>query len=403
VAAQRAVVSAKRHGFSELWVEATPSDTALVEGAVSAGRAEGVAIRAVLRVLRSGRASNALPPDLNLLGETLKAQATRLADEPLFDYWASIRGDGLRDPKPAQELERRCGDWLRCDLDDAAPRIAADVLKIGRIDGLAGIALRDLMAPGYRGARDGSAGRSPVWSDYLGQFGYSPEMRLAFLRQTGIDPIDLSPLRSGGLRGLGTWTMGLSLVSLELPFFPDYGPEAGSYSYNNRPATELGAKDAWEQWSAFRARTGFAFANHLLQELNRTAPDLPLLVYTGPEVHSRGEIHWFSAPDAGRFPDQSPVESGDGGKIAPEREEATNRLEEAQRYSRRNLLTFTYIPDAFGGEPSLEFASDLEDAVTASGTGWDGFVLDLSALPMDQVERFLTLVKLPAKPDASRH
>lgn len=136
------------------------------------------------------------------------------------------------------------------------------IADLARTEGLAGLFLYDTQPGGY-------AGQLP---DYIpnnsllferGNMGYSPTLRLAFLRKAGADPLDLTPPH-------------INLdVDLVLPFFPD---EVAASQATRRALILAFTLPKGMQWDAFRAETNRKAMSNLFALLRAAASQLPLLV-----------------------------------------------------------------------------------------------------------------------------
>jgi hypothetical protein len=108
--------------------------------------------------------------------------------------------------------------------------------------------------------------------------GYTPEMRLAFLREEGVDPIDLGvrDLRSGG--------------DLRQPFFLDDGLRGDSTVYDGTDNPAAGFPELLAKWDAYRAERSLAFAKALFEAVRKAAPaDLPVFALARDPLQDYGE------------------------------------------------------------------------------------------------------------------
>ncbi|MBC8137381.1 MAG: hypothetical protein H8F28_15990 [Fibrella sp.] len=162
----RSAIAAKSR---EVWVEATPP---ILAAAVqeAAGR---LPVRAVVSLLRVSRDTpKSLPRDANIYGEVSR-------------------------------------DWLIPDDSAVIDRAVAQVREVAQIGGLAGIILRDIAPPGYRGVRtekDKEMYRTgDVNYEYGGSgrlLGYTLRHRRAFAAAHGYDPADTTIGYPGGDEGV---------------------------------------------------------------------------------------------------------------------------------------------------------------------------------------------------------
>lgn len=408
--AKQAVTEAKRLGFDTLWVEVKPEQKALLEAAVAAGKEQKVAIGAVVRVLRSFRKTT-LPADQNMRGETSLKMAERFAQNPLervndFGGGFIIGSDGTRRtqilPNTPYDLTqaRRVGDWLQPLSAENQAASVANILSLGRTLGIVGLILRDLIPPGYR---------SPggVY-DYQGQLaelealGYSEEMRLAFLRQYSVDPIDLSPNGQGNIPYINK-----PFAQVSYPLFPDYGL-TGKYGngwgkMNGVFTYDMGAKDAQEKWLEYRVATNQNLIRSVIKQV-QSALKVPLY-WLNDQTDRRFSAGRWSAllPDgeAGIAyltpPPQPrqvwpPIERG-------ERPEVPRKtpVQIARPGAKNVYATFYFVPRT-EGDLIDDFRQQAFSAFGQAQKGWDGIVVDMTMVPLREAIRLLEQVPMRYEP-----
>ena len=418
-AAQKTVSAAKAHGFNQLWVELPTSQT---DGAnankpladtIAAAEAEGIRVQAVVRVLRrpSGSVAN-LPRDTNIVGETLTQWATRRTEllkngssTSLYDYEMRQRENFLREAKD----EEKQGDYL----DAASPvetAVFSQLQNLAQTEHLAGIVVRGISPPGSDNTRF-SYWEASSLRPIAGDFGYTPARRLAFLQETGVDPIDLSPLSNGMLSMGGA----LPRASLILPQFPDYGTNGNSLYMNGTTGDKLGAKNSLAQWDAFRQKETNAFWNRLRQKGVVSFPGVPLLRLSGQTStgSGSGQIAW-----AGAWDKIAPPAASDKNSPAPPQGYLKNLEQKARQTSGDPVLLFRYDPGAEKAYSNYDqnvaqaeegqarqvqqtrFAQLLKYHLVGFENGWSGLVIDLTALPLDEALPLLQGVAAGTPPPA---
>ena len=389
--AVKAVIEAKRRGFTTLWIAVTPSETKPLEAAIRAGKEAGIPIVAAVRVLRSN-GDKTLPADVNILGEMSTAAAGRLArDGPALSsgglFIIKNREQDNRRLAAGAASERKRDDWLRPDLPNVRVNVAARVAAIARVPGLAGLTLLDLVPPGYHDPALWSQGMAPFQED---GYGYSEETRLGFLRQSGVDPIDLI-----ALPGQSTIIIPPAhFKSLNLPSFPDYGLTGrygGQSSHNGVDTYTLEPQDAHEKWLEMRAAIGNAWIRQLVTKIQEIAPNLPLYSATrGGEVDTINTWRWLALLEPGKAADY----------LAPA---MPNQIrfsgETIHTGAKESWLVAPYLPET-DGDPKLSFALQMQQAFgIGSGPltrGWDGVLLDLSESSVDSAFSLLdAVIKMP--------
>lgn len=407
--AQRAVREAKRRGFTALWLMVCPDDTAILSAGITAGKAAGIPVGAVVRVLRSSGTTN-LPLDINILGETSPEVATRVSATTLTHSirWDPDSGWNGVDPAVAihQEVatlvarEKRWGGWLRANHPEARGVLRARIAALARLPGLAGLILCDLVEPGS----EGGEAAYDSWNA-LTMLGYNPETRLAFLRKYGTDPVDLSPLHSGNLQE-GSMSFPQS-PNIHLPFFQDSGPPS-IYDYGKADVDETEWEIVSLKWIEWRIEIARTFAATFLRDLQLAAPNLPLLSYAIKQDNSQHPVHWLSLLKAGdvgiasllpllaaRKPAPSEVELLEGTQA----EESNPRaMADAARLGvQRVVQILPYQPD--GDENQVaSFVAQVNMARAGGDEGWDGQAFDLTEVSVDTAFSLLDAVQFSETP-----
>ncbi|MBS1725446.1 MAG: hypothetical protein JST51_01905 [Armatimonadetes bacterium] len=222
------VAKAKAIGMSELWVDTLDSGT--LTAAVDASTKTGLKVKYVVRPWRSVTSSDDL--DRTVIGTTGEEAGK----------WAltSKRLNRLREPS---EITRSVLAWENGVSPDQTPDNWSLMGRIAKTPGLAGVVVCDEQPIGYE-AKLGegySIGNSP--SELVGRrLGYSLSMRSAFLRMTGVDPIDLVP---DGL---------MSSVNVSPYFFPDMELMGYPRTYGRIDGDEYIIHPYVAQWDDFRAK-----------------------------------------------------------------------------------------------------------------------------------------------------
>jgi hypothetical protein len=351
------VEEAGRRGLNQLWLALPdiasageePSKTVLA-AAIQAGTKNKVAVFAVLPPLRTGpnAASDATPEadeslDRNVQGETTRQAARRQAavldleaDEP----WRRAQRERLN----------QIGDLLRVDLPENAQRIHSRLTSLAAMPGLAGLVFEQTAAPGYA---------DPNAFDYSqfggvsepGGFGYTPALRLRFLRQASMDPIDLGDGRSNR--------------PLELPFFPaEYGMFARrNTSFGPNPGQAAAEEPPEKAWGLLRHEVNRRFLADLHAGLRAARPDLTLFLAERNDMPL-----WFSRWErADALPFYNWAFSTAGQPPAP--------TQQARSVSSQNLFRVTPDP-----ADKSHLAQHVMRDLPATLKDWNGVVFDLRDL-----------------------
>ncbi|GAB4457540.1 MAG: hypothetical protein OHK0029_17500 [Armatimonadaceae bacterium] len=374
--ATQAVSRAHEKGFTRLWLAAEGISPEVVSAGVAAGQKAGVAVGAVVRVLRDGSRRSPLS-DRTLLGETYSEYIQRrLTPSASTDnrQWLS---------------EEQHGDWLRCDSPAAARAALERIKAIATIPGLSEITLRDMVPQGYQGTPELYGMRTPMAAGDLPFLGYTEEMRLAFLRKNSLDPIDLSPLTNGEYR---TFTMIGSfgrMYNMSLPLLQDYGLfgklGGGRITVNSVDAIELGARDSYDRWVLFRVETCRNFLAQFTKMLRATAPNLPVYLES-LNAYSRntGMYSRMESPEKAVnavlplpvSPEQR-IASAGGGPLP-------TADVEARQYTDQIFFLTRYLPSAPSENTRRDFVQQVRYTLNRGNQKWDGIVLDMSLLPFTE-------------------
>lgn len=383
--AQAATQAARAHGLTHLWVDVPddePAGKTLLTAAVHAGRAQGLSVFGVVRLLR--RPLSLAPIVAGEEGSPANEEAGAPGtDDALLDL--TVQGEKgaawgrrrFRSPD-AQErwmramLSGTAGDWLRPDAPATFERLKARLLALSATPGLTGLVLINTAAPGY--TNPGQPNRGIYWTPGDERdFGYTPENRLAFLRQESMDPVDLA--------GSSDFT---GNADLNLPFFSENAFQA-PFVRSSEQSDVFTPDPAWlgpmQKWQAFRYQQNVALLTRLHEALRAAHPNLALLVRSRPEG-AFGPEGWFGSwdkPDA--LPQLTNPDFGPsgGGTIA----------QAARSFSRRVFLGapfFGYSGVSAPMDQGKVYAGMLGYLMERhKNTNWDGIVFDLSSGPLEKV------------------
>ncbi len=321
--AQQVVEGAAARGLNQVWVEVIKGQEAkLLAAAIATGKERHIPVLALIRLLHQEADS----ADINILGEQGGTHGPRrLKASPSFQEWNRPSDLGV----------------ISLTL-----RRVADIVKT---PGLAGIVIRDTAAPGYATlpTRTGTLFPAMLAARDLG---YSVEARLAFLRQNGVDPVDLVTFNdiSQGEVPAG---------SLALPFYPDLGPRS----------------QVAQKWDAFRYKEGEALLKQVFTTISAAHPGLPLIL---GERSCTGWYAEWNKPNTG------------AAYIA------TQNVAYAVQARSQSKLTFLNTWAATENTSLHEYGQMLTSSLPRSGinTLWDGFVLDMSGVESNKMKSLLDAV-----------
>lgn len=325
VEAARALVRlAAEKRIRQVWLEA---DVEIVRAGVVEGQKMRIAVGGVVSLLR------ATPED------------TRSRDVDIFG---------------------EASDWLLPEAPETLAKLQGLLRGYAAIPGLAGLLLTDTAPPGC-GIPEGD-----LLAEDGSEAGYTPERRLAYLRSTGFDPIDL-------VRGK---------EEQPLPYLQD------RLGWDEVMASrDIEMFRANRGWSAVRYNVNLTLMRRLYADLRAAHPTLPLL------VRNRGANHWYGSwdkPDGLPYSRQSPP--------TPVRPQAhLNVFQEGRLQSRHVLQGMYYRPGQYQPGKDTRYAP-LPDGPAAFArainhaledkSDWDGLVLDLRSISVSMLPELLSGVQL---------
>ncbi len=332
----QAIQEAQKRGFTALWVQ-IPTDGNLTSltAAIKASQKVQLPVYAVMHLLSQPPGT----PDsaINILGEPLSAYVN---SRPPKYY----EGDLL----PKEPLL----DWAPLDDPGLFQHLQTKLLTLAKTPGLAGLVLRDTAAPGFDTLEPEYSGRLSKGAG--AEVDYAPDIRLAFLRRYGADPIDIVPYNN--------------------------------YGQNNDLGLFRDDDDLAKQWRDFRYEANVALLTRLYASIRHVRPALPVLLQAQTRSASWPEDwSWYGTWDK---PKVLPHLSGG---LTPGQSAA------ASVRSQSTHILFSYRASSSDMTPK-QYATGLRSGQDASGKGWDGMVLDLSDCSMEKVGGYLDAVGLRSVP-----
>ena len=229
------IASMKAVGLNQLWLDVfsggkshldKPKDGTpdILTEALARTKGTNIAVLPTLELLEWGLDASPEARELNFLGET--SAQTQNWQQHFSDVNLGLSPKEVAQETPFSDV------WVSPLVPVVQKTLTELVQRLAATPGVAVLVLRETLSPGY--ARWQFAGSSISEAD----LGYTPEMRLAFLRHAHVDPIDfrINPPLYG------------ANVDLSLPEFPD----ADSIS------------DVAADWGRFRVAANQEFLTHLL-------------------------------------------------------------------------------------------------------------------------------------------
>ncbi len=331
--ARQVVEAAAAARLTRLWIVTDGAKLEPLKAAVAAGKKVGLPIVALLVL---SQLPETAPADVDLFGQP---SPYRIPDSP----------------------------QTRAVL---LPRLRA----VATLPDLAGIALAETAALGYVAKKSSSMGGGQlVPNDY----GYTPERRLNFLRTEGYDPLDIT---TGNNVYMGAFSRSL--------FF------------RSSPQLSTPQIDPTVRWSEVRFAANKALLSEVYTTLKTANPTLPLWIEGRQQEYGNLLNSWYGSWDKAE-----PLPSY---RTFHEREPGTDPtpleddIGQARQYSKEILFANPY-PDPLIQQRSPRVKESLEAWWTILLTGelrennvypWDGAVLDLRTLPIEEALKVLKATKL---------
>jgi len=347
--AQADVAAARTLGLNQVWVDAfsagAPHEAAL-DAALAAAKGTGVRVYAVLDLLDWGPKARPDLADLTILGETSAQASAREQDRDA--QIASDKGD----PPPV----RPAPDVL---VSLSAPAVRQTLLplmtRLAAKPGLAGTVWRATDPPGYTLVPGGVYDNRPA-------LGYTEGARLAFLRQSHVDPLDLA-----------TSQILLMDTDTSLPLY-----EGGRYDDNFYAPLSA-------QWRKMRSDANVALLRGLYAAASGGLSPLSVLVQDRNDGQSyRGG--WYGSWDSAKT---APPAFVDPWNTPPEGQPAYSwdTITQARPQSRTVLSRLPLDGLLFPTDVNAKVGPDVqklaEQRAKTPMLAWDGFVLESAqeALP----------------------
>lgn len=359
------VASMKVVGMNQLWLDVFSEGKSHLDKSKGEGKGDGVDILTEAVARTKGTGITVIPAvdllkwagdapqearDLTQLGETSsQAGAYRQRSEAILNQGQSAE-EADKQPAPKDLSVSPVSLAVRQTLTTLVQRLAAT-------PGVTALVLRETVTAGYN---------RPAGSHYGAQgdpLGYTPLLRLAFLRKDHVDPLDLEPETYEGRM----------TANLSLPEFEDW--------------QALGSVD--EDWNVFRAGADIDLLQTLLSAAQQGAGHRVPFLIKQRRPSWRGD--WYSLWDDPRakLPELS-EELAYGGS-----DQNTNYATFAHTQSRANFYELERW--------SAQSKEGLVSALQQMKPGWNGIVLDFtdddSSNPLAELAKSLASpVPKPAVP-----
>jgi uncharacterized protein YejL (UPF0352 family) len=312
--ARQAVDWAKQLSVA-LWVKGKPEMVGL---AVRIGKEKPVSVWAVCGLLRTNAPVDSRLADKNVRNETSTQYARRRR-----------KGD--------------LGTWLNPSANGVESFVRNQIESYARISGIAGLVLTDRVPPGYGKPDDVTARYGAAR-----QMGYVAENRSTFLKDKGVDPIDL------------------------VPYFDVYKGNIAYFSHDQKIASA---------WTAFRKEKLNPFEAETAPFLAQLSKSIPILVEGSSQIISEGALPanfvWYQSvlPLTGVPPVQTP----------------------AIKQKEKEMTILSPFPTTeIAKEPPLRFLETRAglyevwaERAKQQHAGWSGFVRDLSEISYPNIAKMI--------------
>ncbi|MGC4042379.1 MAG: hypothetical protein QM758_01065 [Armatimonas sp.] len=335
-------LAAERH-LPNLWLAMPLSadiatEKAILSAALAEGKTKKVTVGALLHLLAATPNPEAMDRDERLTG-------------------------GREPDQPSPYLPKTAFEWLAPDAPGVTAKVRARINELAGLPGLAGLALVDTAPPGY----------SPKPSFFSNStrydFGGRPGNRLAFLRRTGADPLDLDRGILFGPFHIGVVVPGVSLLA---PNAHGPGVTVGPNSIHVATAATDEGKRLMKDWQQFLGARIDTLRQGLFPVVRSHSAALPL---------------WIEQPAVGDLLSLAVWDKANQSFSTPAPQARTMR----------------YIICAPGQylsswRPTPDGAEALARTVFTQADGVEQVLLDLQAIPLEDVSRWLEGVSFPAAP-----
>jgi hypothetical protein len=216
--------------------------------------------------------------------------------------------------------------------------------------------------------------------------GYTPALRVAFIRSAGFDPIDIHP---GAYMGN---------VNLRLPFFTDDQPRFGITPAGSTTA----GMNSEAEWNRFRVETVSKTLASLYSSLKTTLSkgEASFPIYLQNMDAGMNVYGWFSRWEKG---DAVPR------RVAFDPTQPQNTFQEAQKASSVSLMDVSYrdypqIPGRVSSlsllepvSPPVQYARSVNSMLNYNKGAWAGLVLNFSAVSVDKALEMIQGIVPPEK------
>jgi len=254
--ALHAVELAKEFGFNEVWLDTLSGDA--LNQAIKAAASNGIKLSLAVRPFDYRGPSDFAWADRTLFGDSPpESLARQMADSK----WVSVQRGGRQGiEQPGCISPVSAGYQTR----------QGAIIGLANAPGLTAVHILNPTPHGYNGPRvNYMSFPEPLFLE-KGNFGYAEGLRLAFIRDHSIDPIDLCPPSI------------YTNSDLRQPFFLDDALRASSSIYDGTDQPDPAIAEMLAAYDAWLAKLNHSCLTSLLESIEKENPQLPLSIEALP-------------------------------------------------------------------------------------------------------------------------
>ncbi|MBC7808844.1 MAG: hypothetical protein H7145_22145 [Akkermansiaceae bacterium] len=368
---------AGKRGFNSVLLAAEGQTPETVAGWLAAAHTAAPNVRLSIQVPllwrpRESGATNAVLWDKNIVGETYGESVGRVVPG---EEKGSILSPG----------ERTDGEYIDVTNPVARQNVTDRVVALAKCSPhVQGILFTDTLPFGY-------AAPSPFGSRIRAdrELGYTAGQRLAFLRDTGTDPVDLSPFGDLSQHFFAGSRLYSVMVQVSLPFFPDPGPDSENLPViSSQSPVSTATKELYPRWYASRTENLSAAMDTLHEQISaRTDGSVRLYVHsTGmfPGVTTWTPTKTKVAMGGSATKPTAPQMPGEQWNVVPYQDRIAPDFPEQLRAMRRE--------ERFAREASTALAWTSGGTTSDKTKSRHRFLLDLRTAPVAELDSLLSQI-----------
>jgi len=244
--AQHAIDVASLFGFKDVWLDTLSPKVLTVAVKLAASRS--IKLSLAVRPFDYRTTTDSASADRTILGDTPpESMKRRMADIT----WEGISSNGWKSPELLGPISPLSNGYIARQ---------ETVANLAKTPGLAGVHILNPTPRGYNGPRvDYMSFPQPLFLE-KGNFGYAPDLRLAFIRERNVDPIDLVPPQL------------YSNSDLRQPFFLDDALRGSSSIYDGSDQPNPATATMMREFDTWLAKLNHRSLQSLLDAISTASP-----------------------------------------------------------------------------------------------------------------------------------